>query len=24
MRPLSKTPADEAEGEDHTHGESAE
>jgi lysyl-tRNA synthetase class 2 len=24
MRPLSKTPADEAEGDDHTHGESAE
>jgi lysyl-tRNA synthetase class 2 len=24
MRPLTKTPADEAEDEDHTHGESAE
>ena len=24
MRPLTKTPADEAEGGDHTHGESAE
>ncbi len=24
MRPLTKTPADDAEDEDHTHGESAE
>jgi lysyl-tRNA synthetase class 2 len=24
MRPLTKTPADEAEGDNHTHGESAE